>query len=567
MKPLGAHNACYHIGIKSFYVGLIGIPNSQIFFSCGGASIFSWLFSVSLVSSIAYIIGWKIGLSQLFVSAALTTIIVTVVSCDIFPVRRAFVVSALIIVCTAATIALLSSVAAGTYEIGRDGQTFHYAGIKALTDGWNPVQTRWKGCAETTDPCFDWHQLYPKITWYIAAQIGQIVDFDGTRFLNAIAIFGALLLSIGAIVQLNWLVPWQAMVVALAAAAHPVVASQFISSYQDGFLAASVIAAGAVTLRLLKDGRRSSGAILAIVVAVGINAKLTGVFFVGTAIMGLLLIFVFEARAPWYGARQVLVAATAGGLIGALVIGYSPYVASTLQYSNPFYPIGERNWRDSKGQSFEDSLLLGIPEAWKQDSSATQFLLSSFSEMYQSQYYNLKYPFTVTSQDWAAARFVDSRIAGFGPLFSAALLLSALAFPLAIILARASRQVLIGAGAVLLLLLTVLLNPVSFYARYVITAPLVPLGVAVLLFFATNAMSPQEGARWGLSRHVSFASQALAGMICAALIMNFFILIVGHFAGLNAFKTEMDSYFRVLRQEPSPIKGFSPGFLGHLYDG
>jgi hypothetical protein len=178
--------------------------------------------------------------------------------------------------------------------------------------------------------------------------------------------------------------------------------------------------------------------------------------------------------------------------------------------------------------SFVEAAQGGMPQDWRDDSPAARFVMSAFSEIYLARLWSWKLPFTISPQDIDGGRHIGARVGGFGPLYSGALILSLASLLVTLIAIGPVRPLLAAIAVYGLLVLSVVLNPLSHDARYMVQAPLIPLtaagialgaGVltkttwrrylhlaAVLLAVATTLVMVQNGA-WMLARHVERARE------------------------------------------------------------
>jgi hypothetical protein len=168
--------------------------------------------------------------------------------------------------------------------------------------------------------------------------------------------------------------------------------------------------------------------------------------------------------------------------LAAVLAGFNPYITNFIKYHNPFYPaIGPghgSSWiRDSTPDTFfERNRLEKLCRSLYSESSNERNKPAEF-----------KLPFACSNQEIHCFNDPDTRIGGFGPLFGAALLLS---FAIPVITWKTRRKNTIQAVSLLLLvLITVLVNPECWWARYVPQLWAVP----VILVSLGAAGSPLSG--------------------------------------------------------------------------
>jgi hypothetical protein len=154
--------------------------------------------------------------------------------------------------------------------------------------------------------------------------------------------------------------------------------------------------------------------------------------------------------------------------------GYTPYVTNLLQGHHVFYPV--------MGETSVNIIANMTPKALEGHSTIAKLAYSLAAETSNScqkcEAGRLKVPFTVRSAEARGATIPDPRTGGFGPLFSAALLLAA---TLVIQAARARALTVTLATALMLIIGSVLINPEAWWARYAPQLWLAPLIVVMFL--------------------------------------------------------------------------------------
>ena len=504
-----------------------------------GAIIFGWFFFLFTVASVSLLAGIPIGRLQLFIGSVLTLAWTFFVSVELFGRKGCIIGTYLHCICNCLDL-LLKFLAHQYIEMGVDVKTYHFTAISALKQGWNPVYTDWFLFAHNKiDPRIEG---YTKAPWYISATLYSLWDFEDLKFMNALGGLGAMFLCLGAFLRLAFLRYWQVALLAIASAASPVIANQFLSGYVDGLHAACVIATGAAVVLAITLPSKTTSMLLAGIVALGVNIKLTGLFTIVLAISLLLIVYLMKSESK-IAALRVGIVAVIGILLGTFFLGYDPYVLNTFFHGNPFWPMDER---------FIQIAQEPMPVQWYDKSPATRFLLSAFSEAYLSRDYNLKVPFVITGADAKAFLEIGPRAGGFGPFYGGALLLSVLGLIVAAPKALGNR-VALGSGAALFLLIgTVLLSPVSHEARYVVQAPLIPIAAAALIFFIAGFRESGQGDHIATSKG-QIACLGIGASILLLMVFNFLYIAKQHFLALRLFSDRVASDLSIIRREPQPI--------------
>jgi hypothetical protein len=161
-----------------------------------------------------------------------------------------------------------------------------------------------------------------------------------------------------------------------------------------------------------------------------------------------------------------------GTAVGCLFVGFNPYVTNTVRNGNPFYPLA--------GPGAVDIMTTNSPANFHGMNRFEELFVSVFSRtenVYGLQSSHWKWPFTIDREELAGI-WLDTRVAGFGPLFGGAVLLS-LAL-LATAWASDKKKTLAFTGLGLLILCSALVNPEAWWARYAPQLWLLPVLCAML---------------------------------------------------------------------------------------
>lgn len=347
-----------------------------------------------------------------------------------------------------------------------DGQEYHFQGIIALASGWNHyyepfrLPTDLTGLQETL-----WTTHYPRASWLVSAvQVASGIPLESAKGATLALVLASASLSAGTMLRLG-LRPSLAIIGGLLAAANPVALDQVFTNMNDGLLASCLLIFIALSVLWVVFRDRLALLCLAPLMAFALNLKFSAV--------PLLAAFAAAACVLQFVVDRKLLARTFAylaifGCVAVLGFGSVPYGQNALKYGHPFYPV--------MGQSSVDIMKVNTPSAFVGQAGVKSFIISLFAKTdagYVGQP-ELKVPFTLTGLEIRASGAPDVRIAGFGPLFSGALALSALA-ALLLLLKRdwpvISKSSFAFAGFLLLL---ALVFPQGWWARYVPFLWLVP---------------------------------------------------------------------------------------------
>jgi hypothetical protein len=369
-----------------------------------------------------------------------------------------------LIVC--ASLAALGLVCAWYFDLSWDGQAYHQQAIQRMAGGWNPL---WDPpLDENLRPNDIWVNHYPRAAWIAEAVLFRATGhIEVAKLLQLAWLATALLLAYAALRGLEVARP-AALAIATLAACNPVALCQFLSFYVDGLMASTLTVIAALTALWWRRPR--SGLLVAIAAALVFlcNLKFTGAVYAGLYACGLGAATLAWRRTAW---KPVVLTVAAALLLGLLAVGYGPYVTNTTGYGHPFFPIA--------GPHAEDVLATSVAPSLRSQNRLALLAHTLFSRSYNTlQIPRWKAPFFVDTGEVIAFAAPDVRIAGFGPLFSGALLLSLVA--LAIGAARRAPGALPVLAIVAAILGSVLLNQGLTVARYVPQLWLVPICALVV---------------------------------------------------------------------------------------
>jgi len=363
-----------------------------------------------------------------------------------------------------------------------DGNMYHKPATVALHEGWNPWSApEFIDWARTRDEPYyagsiwegndnnKWVSHYPNLSWLFGA---ALMDTGfGWESGKALGMVLAIALFLYAISVLTPMLGQRrrAVVGAILLAIAPTLMAQAATNYVDG---ATYVAVALCVLACLDEQRGPTGNI----VAWGSLIVLAGLKFTG-ALYGALLVlpFLFLRRPNW---KEIL----GWALLGAFVLSH-PYLNHLVSGLPIAYPVTGNN-KVMENQA-EPSMLEG--------NRAVTLARSLFAHTSNTFVHpGLKLPGEVGPGEVEAAGIPDTRYAGFGPLFSLAFCIAALAILVATIKPRERTdqptRVLLALIGYLMLLTFVHAAP--WWARYV---PF--LYIAVVLALLGSWRSPSLPAR------------------------------------------------------------------------
>jgi hypothetical protein len=404
------------------------------------------------------------------------------------------------------------------YDISYDGQVYHQEAVIQLANHWNPFQ-QYLTKEQSQSAVLLNH--YAKGPWIYEAALytvtGQIEESKAFNFLLMAASF---LLAFSAMRNSGRYSVKQAMFFSLLLALNPVSMYQALSFYLDGQLASLLLCLVALSYQMVMyyDKIVLFGFVMSISLLV--NVKFTGIVY-GVACIGLLggwLWLLQQKQAVWKLGKTAIL----GLVAGICILGYNPYMTNSFFYGHPFYPLY------GGGPKSMDIMTSNSPKGFLQLSGIQKLYVANFSmatNQFDTEEPVVKFPFRVTAQELKPFVYgADIRIGGFGPWFSGMVVLGGLiVFLLAI---SPKKETLFGMGMVASILLSALINPESWWARYV---------PQIWLAFICLAMVAELSEK----KAIGYLGRALAGAAVINLALIAYPYFLGNYYCSQALKQEL----------------------------
>lgn len=220
------------------------------------------------------------------------------------------------------------------YDTAFDSYTYHFPIPVMLTQGWDPVsQPSLNGSL--------WCRHYAKAMEMIATGVFALThNIASVTSVNIILHLGATLIMYYALAKCLTKVSRRQRVAIFALAwLNPVVIYQVLSGYNDFCLwTESVLLISGFLLAWKSEKSRLGYVLIAITMILAINTKFTHGFYIGLEAVVLAVWCIHKKRTIVF--QQCCKAIGAALVIGFLFVGFSPYVANTLEFGNPIYPLG-----------------------------------------------------------------------------------------------------------------------------------------------------------------------------------------------------------------------------------
>jgi hypothetical protein len=397
------------------------------------------------------------------------------------------------------------------FDLSWDGQNYHQLGIYTIAEDWNPLT----GPMQDFTPQLNSSVRYfAKGPWYVAAAIYETTGcFEAGKCPTVLswATMGLAVFAAG----LDWGLRRRfAAVIALVVALNPVVMSELTTYLVDGIMVAFLTVVVAALFSVLLRPQPVVIWVGCMATILGINAKFTGLVY---------LVFVFAAGGLWcLLRRRQWVFAYCGWvvlalLLGAVVFGYNPYVTNTIYRHQPFYPIlGSTAFPIQTSAKGDPNERWETPKNMAGRSRLVHFGYAIFGRPGNQPYpratsgpAELMWPFTARLADLHAYCYHETRVAGFGPFFSGALLISLGLAGWSLWQSKSSRLALTLAG--LTIVGSLLISVDLWWPRLGPQLWLLPILPAIFVFWDARS-SRAVGAAWLLVTLLVINAGIVAGV-------------------------------------------------------
>lgn len=405
-----------------------------------------------------------------------------------------------------ATICISSNI----YDTTADGNTYHKLAIGALKNGWNPSYESVRDFTTQEGNTFDvsddninalWVDHYAKATEIFASVIyaftGNIESGKAYTMLLMYICFAIIGCYLYKNKKLHWLA---AIAIAGIIAFNPITIVQIGNFYVDAALMMSLFLILYTCFSIVeekedKELEKENLFILASSIIWCINAKFTGLGFAG--IFCCVFYFYWLYKSYKKGKEtfkkdfiKYTIFYIVTVIIAIAIVGFSSYTKNTIDHGHPLYPLS--------GKGHVDNMVVQEqPKSFQDKNHIEIFLISLFSKgqnvspSYSDENIQpeLKVPFTFTKEEVKNYTIPDIRMAGFGPLFSGAFIISSVVTVIAIIeLVRKKKYNLLVPYLIVLGITFVLLIMLdgNYWARYIPYVFAIPVISLVYLLCDTN---------------------------------------------------------------------------------
>ena len=438
---------------------------------------------------------------------------------------RSWLASAGILAVLAAVLLFGIYVSGKYYDLSWDGQTYHQEGIIQLADGWNPFHDQPLQLVNSA-----WINHYAKGPWIAAASLYILTGhIEQGKVFNILLIVSSFFLCLSALLTHYRDRLLEPVLFSVLAAGNPVSILQATTFYNDGQLSSLLVIIIALLFLIVESPSAWPALTLALSVIIAVNIKFTALAYI--LALGLpVLLYLFLTK-KWRPLRMLGLSFSIGLVAGLLFVGFNPYVTNTVRNGNPFYPLA--------GPHAVDIVKANSPAEFQTMNRFEKLFVSTFSEtgnIDSSHSTHWKWPFTVDQKE-VDSLWPDTRIAGFGPLFGGAVLLS----PILLVTAwpHDKKKTLAYACLGLLIICSALVNSEAWWARYAPQLWLLPV-LCAMLGLAMNSKPPK----------------ILGLAILLVLCLNLFLVSASYFAGQSKGCAILKSQLAEMKRAPLVLVSF-----------
>ena len=363
------------------------------------------------------------------------------------------------------------------YDFSFDGQGYHQEALMYLDEGWNPIY-------EQTElgPQRDlWVTHYAKGVWFMGYSIYKVTEkLETGKAINLILFTGTLFMLIEFLrsYRINWL---RTILLSTTAVSSPIVLNQVFTNYNDFHIHLLIINLIIGYITYFKRQEQSALLILFFSMIILINIKFTAlgyaVIFTGFPI--LMVLYKKYIIKESVQIKNLIITLVLSMVLAIGVVGASSYIKNTLTNGHPFYPLA--------GEGKVDIMTSNMPVDLHDKNRLEKLFISTFAATSNSidGPIEIKTPFTFSVEELEYARNPDTRVGGFGPLFGGIIIL------LLFVCITYSKNILKSSGLPMLIMLLIVLtlsifiNPETWWARYIPQLWIVP--VIFMVYVYANA--------------------------------------------------------------------------------
>ncbi|MBE7704093.1 MAG: hypothetical protein E7Z89_08625 [Cyanobacteria bacterium SIG28] len=428
------------------------------------------------------------------------------------------------------------------YDSSWDGREYHCAAIILLKKGWNPIYDEIYNFASniysTKAYGLHWVENYPKFVEIIQANIFTIFkNIEVSKMTNFVFAFILLLysyyvLSKSYFKEINH---FSKFFISLVLILNPVYIAQFSTFYIDSYvyICFMLILFSIIDIETNEKFDYIPWTIFVINAISIVNVKLGGLLYllVTTLIYFVYLKMLKQKQKILFLTKSVIIV-----LVALIISGINPYFTNISQDRHPLYPLA--------GENKKDIMTPNSPKEFVGSNYLKNLFVSTFSRVdnlvYESEgKTRLKTPFTVHRSEIRHLMASDTRICGFGVIWSGIVILSLILACFIRYNNSAEKNLFLLIFAILISL--TLTNPYSWWARYATHLWTIPIFICIPILVKNKLIKTQ---------------QIVAFIILVLMLANSIIQITQSLKQERHFRKYTNNYINALKSENKPIKIF-----------
>ncbi|MBE5812258.1 MAG: hypothetical protein E7314_01210 [Clostridiales bacterium] len=382
------------------------------------------------------------------------------------------------------------------YDFAWDSNWYHKSALGCLKLGWNPVYQAFEEFIPKTDMAVGclksakiWVDHYCKASWIVGANIYSLTNnIETAKAINLIMIFILFGISYHYFVSTRFKF-WQALILSFLLVFNPITVSQVFTLYVDNLLMTNLFAI-IVMLFAITDNKYGLDRwykyfILAMLVIFCINIKFTGLAYAG--VFCFLFFCIWCVKAFFDGELKTvfvknMIFYIVTCSIAVFIVGASSYLTNFIEKGHPLYPLA--------GEEKIDIMSTNEPYIFKGMPTLNKLFIALFGETTNKLEYEFEKPkklFSVSDEEIFYCGY-DTRIGGFGPLFSGILIISIIVVVSSLILLYKKDKYWFAIFASMLVTIFLMLSLIteSWWARYSPYLYLIPIFAVAFLFIGFN---------------------------------------------------------------------------------
>ena len=450
-----------------------------------------FLFCLFMFSCIGFI--FHLSINSIY---TVLSLMASLVSLFIFSKKNNFSIKYTIFTYILYVVIIVLAVAFGYkfYDSSWDGRAYHHAGIMLLSSGMNPIYDVASEYAQniynTKLGGITWVECYPKfveIVWANIFHIFRNIEISKmTNILSSFIVFGYAFYVLNK-EYFRKLGFGLTVIIPLLLVINPVNIAQIMTYYIDNYvyLFFLMLLFSVIDIETQENKNLLAYSIM-IMSSVGlVSIKLGGLLYL---ILPVFMYLIYLAlKKQMQKVKTVMLAFVIITLL-SVVANVNPYITNLSRGRHIFYPLA--------GVDKVDIITHVTPTSFYGKPVVYTFLASNFSRVSNINFksnkkHQLKLPFTMYKSELGASLgAVDTRICGFGVLWSGILLISCLlAF---FIRYNSKEEKQLGLLIFSILLALLLVNPYNWWARYVHHFWALPIFTAMYLLLKNNISGFQK---------------------------------------------------------------------------